>query len=124
MISWGLSYHCIHLPLLLVYLFCSSKIFSVRGKEKSASPAWLRKLPHMVKQLELSLYKSAPSLEAYCDLSTLLVRLQQLKEEITVRRHAQTMQQMKFRIDESRNAENSQSIMTGRTDESRNECRK
>jgi hypothetical protein len=39
----------------------------------------------MVKQLEVSLYKSAPSFEAYKDVSTLKARLQQLAQEINVR---------------------------------------
>ena len=36
----------------------------------------------MVKQLEVSLYRSAPSFEAYSDTSTLKSRLQQLAMEI------------------------------------------
>jgi hypothetical protein len=43
---------------------------------------WLTKLPQMVKQLEVSLYRSAPSFEAYSDTSTIKSRLQQLKMEI------------------------------------------
>jgi len=50
--------------------------------EKRASPYLLRKIPRMVKQLELLLYKSAPSIEAYLDRSTLALRLQQVKEKI------------------------------------------
>ena len=37
-----------------------------------------RKLPLMVKQLEVSLYRSAPSLQAYLDTTTLKMRLQHL----------------------------------------------
>jgi hypothetical protein len=38
-------------------------------------PKYLTKLPRMVNQLEISLYRSAPSLEAYIDKSTLKLRL-------------------------------------------------
>jgi len=52
----------------------------------------------MVKQLEVSLYKSAASLEAYCDLSTLRWRLQQLKEEIAMRRHAEAILELQKKV--------------------------
>jgi len=54
----------------------------LKQKDKNASPEWLTKLPQMVKQLEVSLYRSAPSFEAYSDISTLKSRLQQLAMEI------------------------------------------
>jgi hypothetical protein len=54
----------------------------LKQKDKNASPEWLTKLPQMVKQLEVSLYRSAPSFEAYSDTSTLKSRLQQLAMEI------------------------------------------
>ena len=54
----------------------------MKQKDKNASPEWLTKLPQMVKQLEVSLYRSAPSFEAYSDISTLKMRLQQLAMEI------------------------------------------
>ena len=54
----------------------------LKQKDKKASPEWLTKLPQMVKQLEVSLYRSAPSFEAYSDTSTLKMRLQQLAMEI------------------------------------------
>ncbi|KAL7543116.1 hypothetical protein ACHAXR_012415 [Thalassiosira sp. AJA248-18] len=54
----------------------------LKQKDKNASPEWLTKLPQMVKQLEVSLYRSAPSFEAYSDTSTLKTRLQQLAMEI------------------------------------------
>jgi len=54
----------------------------LKQKDKNASPEWLTKLPQMVKQLEVSLYRSAPSFAAYADTSTLKHRLQQLAMEI------------------------------------------
>lgn len=43
---------------------------------------WLVQLPQMVQQLEAALYRSAPSLEAYLDQSTLKHRLKVLAIEI------------------------------------------
>ena len=43
---------------------------------------WLNGLPVMVQQLEAALYRSAPSLEAYADASTLRHRLKLLAVEI------------------------------------------
>ena len=54
----------------------------LKQKDQHASKEWLNKLPQMVKQLEVSLYRSAPSFEAYRDLSTLKHRLQRLAIEI------------------------------------------
>ena len=54
----------------------------LKQKDKNASQEWLNKLPQMVKQLEVSLYRSAPSFEAYADISTLKHRLQLLAMEI------------------------------------------
>ena len=55
---------------------------TLKEKDKNASKEWLNKLPQMVKQLEVSLYRSAPSFEAYADTSTLKHRLQLLAMEI------------------------------------------
>ncbi len=54
----------------------------LKQKDKNASSEWLTKLPQMVKQLEVSLYRSAPSFEAYADTTNLKSRLQQLAMEI------------------------------------------
>jgi len=54
----------------------------LKQKDKNASPEWLQKLPQMVKQLEVSLYRNAPSFEAYADTGTLKHRLQLLAMEI------------------------------------------
>ena len=54
----------------------------LKQRDRDASPEWLQKLPQMVKQLEVSLYRSAPSFDAYADTSTLKRRLQQLAAEI------------------------------------------
>jgi len=43
-----------------------------------------RKFPQMVKQLEVSLYRSAPSLQAYLDTTTLKTRMQQLTMEFAL----------------------------------------
>ena len=63
-------------------LSCHLRVKLLKQKDKNASPEWLTKLPQMVKQLEVSLYRSAPSFEAYSDTSTLKTRLQQLAMEI------------------------------------------
>jgi E1A/CREB-binding protein len=60
----------------------SVKLLKQRDKTSASNPEWLKKLPQMVKQLEVSLYKSAPSFEAYCDVTTLKQRLQRLAQEI------------------------------------------
>ncbi len=44
----------------------------------NAPPEWVRKLPMMARRLEDSLYRSAPSLQAYSDFTTLKRRLRQL----------------------------------------------
>lgn len=54
----------------------------LKQRDKNSSREWLDKLPQMVKQLEVSLYRSAPSFEAYADKSTLKHRLQLLAMEI------------------------------------------
>lgn len=64
------------------YLYFNASVKLLKQKDKSASPEWLTKLPQMVKQLEVSLYRSAPSFEAYSDTNTLKHRLQQLAMEI------------------------------------------
>ena len=38
---------------------------------------WLKKLPQFAQRFEMSLYQSAPSLEAYLDTTTLDARLKQ-----------------------------------------------
>jgi hypothetical protein len=43
----------------------------------NAPQEWLEKLPTMTKRLEESLYRSAPSFDAYNDINTLKQRLQQ-----------------------------------------------
>jgi len=58
------------------------KLLKQRDRINANNPDWLKKLPSMVKQLEVSLYKSAPSFEAYCDVTTLKQRLQRLAQEI------------------------------------------
>ena len=40
-----------------------------------APPEWLAKLPHMAERLEETLYRAAPSFEAYNDVTTLKTRL-------------------------------------------------
>jgi len=70
------------LPLSLVNPIQHHSVKLLKQKDKNASPEWLTKLPQMVKQLEVSLYRSAPSFEAYADTNTLKSRLQQLAMEI------------------------------------------
>ena len=59
----------------------------LKQRDKNSSQEWLNKLPQMVKQLEVSLYRSAPSFEAYADKSTLKHRLQLLAMEIAKKTH-------------------------------------
>ena len=63
-------------------MFVYSRVKLLKARDKTASPEWLSKLPQMVKQLEVSLYRSASSFEEYSDHSTLKYRLQQLAIEI------------------------------------------
>jgi hypothetical protein len=58
-------------------------------KNKNGTPEWLSKLPHMAKQLEVSFYRNARSLEAYMDMSTLKQRLQQIAVELSSKSSSQ-----------------------------------
>ena len=49
-----------------------------RQRKPDPSKQWLSKLPQLAHRLEESLYRSAPSFEAYNDISTLKQRLEQL----------------------------------------------
>eukprot|EP00563_Minutocellus_polymorphus_P002193 CAMPEP_0181047378 /NCGR_PEP_ID=MMETSP1070-20121207/14848_1 /TAXON_ID=265543 /ORGANISM="Minutocellus polymorphus, Strain NH13" /LENGTH=1781 /DNA_ID=CAMNT_0023126047 /DNA_START=297 /DNA_END=5642 /DNA_ORIENTATION=+ len=60
-----------------------AKIVQLLQQRKPNAPQeWLNKLPQMAKRLEESLYRSAPSFEAYKDVTTLKQRLQQLAMNI------------------------------------------
>lgn len=59
-----------------------SSIKLLKRRDDNVSPDWMTKLPEMVRRLEVSLYKAAPSFEAYSDKSTLKTRLQDLAMEI------------------------------------------
>ena len=60
-----------------------AKIVQLLQQRKPNAPQeWLNKLPQMAKRLEESLYRSAPSFEAYKDVNTLKQRLQQLAMNI------------------------------------------
>ena len=54
----------------------------LQQRKPNAPQEWLNKLPQMAKRLEESLYRSAPSFEAYKDVTTLKQRLQQLAMNI------------------------------------------
>ncbi|KAL7549755.1 hypothetical protein ACHAWF_013022 [Thalassiosira exigua] len=54
----------------------------LRQRKPNAPQEWLNKLPQMAKRLEESLYRAAPSFEAYNNISTLKQRLQQLAMNI------------------------------------------
>jgi len=54
----------------------------LRQRKPNAPQEWLNKLPQMAKRLEESLYRAAPSFEAYKDVNTLKQRLQQLAMNI------------------------------------------
>mmetsp|Transcript_9580 Transcript_9580/g.11848 ORF Transcript_9580/g.11848 Transcript_9580/m.11848 type:complete len:1772 (-) Transcript_9580:280-5595(-) len=54
----------------------------LRQRKPNAPQEWLRRLPGMAKRLEESLYRSAPSFDAYNDFNTLKQRLQQLAMNI------------------------------------------
>ena len=54
----------------------------MRQRKPDAQKEWLGMLPQLAHRLEESLYRSAPSFEAYNDISTLKARLQQLAMNI------------------------------------------
>jgi len=62
----------------------------LKQRDKNSSQEWLNKLPQMVKQLEVSLYRSAPSYEAYSDTTTLKSRLQELAIQISKKTNHQS----------------------------------
>ena len=74
--------------MLHYVLFCHPgfpSIFSIslhKARRNDTPQEWLDKIPQMVKQLELSLYRSALCLEEYTDATTLRSRLQELATQI------------------------------------------
>jgi Bromodomain/TAZ zinc finger len=66
-------------PVSLFFVFHSVRLLE---KDKQTSPESASKMPQMAKQLEVSLYREAPSKEAYLDMSTLKPRLQQIAQEV------------------------------------------
>ena len=70
-----------------LFLCCFYSVTLLKQRDKNSSQEWLNKLPQMVKQLEVSLYRSAESFEAYADKSTLKQRLQVLGMEIAKKTH-------------------------------------
>mmetsp|Transcript_15215 Transcript_15215/g.33294 ORF Transcript_15215/g.33294 Transcript_15215/m.33294 type:complete len:611 (+) Transcript_15215:122-1954(+) len=54
-------------------------------KKTEPSEEWIKQLPHKARKLEERLYRSAPSLRAYQDLSTLKTRLLRVARDITKR---------------------------------------
>ena len=70
------------LPLLhitnYIFLYNTHRVHLLQQRKPNAGQEWLKKLPQMAKRLEESLYRSAPSFEAYNDVTTLKQRLQQL----------------------------------------------
>ena len=71
-----------YLILIPILLIENRSVKMLKQKDNNASPEWITKLPQMVKQLEVSLYRSAQTFEAYADITTLKSRLQQLAMEI------------------------------------------
>ena len=70
--------------LLVLYFLASGR---------KVNPALVRQLPGMAKRLELSLYRSAASLEEYLDETTLKRRLQDIALSVAARcRQAQQRQ--------------------------------
>mmetsp|Transcript_24429 Transcript_24429/g.56928 ORF Transcript_24429/g.56928 Transcript_24429/m.56928 type:complete len:183 (-) Transcript_24429:223-771(-) len=68
--------------LLLLTIFSPGSVRLLRQMNPNASAEWLRKLPQMAKRLEVSLYRSAKSFQAYNDITTLKQRLQMLAIDI------------------------------------------
>jgi hypothetical protein len=82
LVTFALSrFLCLVSPPLTLLCHVRTRVLNLKNKGRFASPDLLRKFPRMVKQLELSLYKAAPSLEAYLDYTTLPWRLQKTKKE-------------------------------------------
>ena len=71
-----------HTLCWIVFLDLVYRVHLLKQRDKNANPEWVNKLPQMVKQLEVSLYRSAPSFEAYADKKTLKQRLQNLAMDI------------------------------------------
>jgi E1A/CREB-binding protein len=65
----------------------------LRQRKPNAPQEWLEKLPAMAKRLEESLYRSAPSFDAYNDINTLKQRLQQLAMTIGTKTRRMQQQQ-------------------------------
>mmetsp|Transcript_8513 Transcript_8513/g.20502 ORF Transcript_8513/g.20502 Transcript_8513/m.20502 type:complete len:93 (-) Transcript_8513:77-355(-) len=55
---------------------------SVHRRRPNAPETLKKQLPMMVKKMEEALYKSAPSMEFYADLSTLEHRLEELAHKV------------------------------------------
>ena len=71
---------CLFVPLVLFP--CSAQLLFARKKD-NPSKKWLQRLPLKARMLENQLYKSAASLDAYLDRSTLKRRLGSLASAIT-----------------------------------------
>ena len=65
-------------------IFFLSSVQLLRQRKPNAPQEWLEKLPAMAKRLEESLYRSAPSFDAYNDINTLKQRLQQLEQTVKI----------------------------------------
>jgi Bromodomain/TAZ zinc finger/PHD-finger len=59
-----------------------SRSVKLLKKDKGGTPEAMAKLPQMAKQLEVSLYRNAPSFEYYRDMTTLKKRLQHIAAEV------------------------------------------
>lgn len=57
----------------------------LKQKDMDASPEWLIQRTKMVKELEVSLYRDAPSFDAYSDTTTLKCRLQLISMELAMK---------------------------------------
>ena len=76
---WKLMFSCLFWISISISFH---RVALLKQRDKNANQEWINKLPQMVKQLEVSLYRSAVSFEAYADKKTLKQRLQLLAMDI------------------------------------------
>jgi len=70
-------------------------------KKEPCHKSWLQELPHKALRLEKHLYKSAPTLEAYMDESTLKHRLRKVANAITSHLRLKKANQMQRKLNSS-----------------------
>ena len=93
----NISYLLLPLPLLdSAQLLQQRSEQRIESGDKTDSPEeWLNRLPQLAKHLEAPLYRTAPSLNAYNDTSTLVTRLQQVTMKVGMKMKIKMKQKVK-----------------------------